>query len=147
MSASPRKKLDGHTTVPVPHLGVYVNSLSWKRVQYPNRGQWIAKVKNPTSRAVKIAVQALALPKHKKPLKWKGAGGFTKVIPARGEVIVKGTYHCSYKVIRNPITRRKQYRSGDRLKVELRYFHNKTRCGGTSYCAHHSKEIVIHLDR
>ena len=143
LSASPPKRLDGATTVTVPHLGVYVAQLSWKRVQFPNRGQWTVKVKNPTARAIKITIQALALPKNITPLRWKGAGGATKVIPARGEVIQKGTYHCSYKVIQNPLTRRRQYVSGDRLKVELRFFHNKTRCGGTSYCIRSVKEIVI----
>lgn len=145
LSVSPVKKLDGHTTIMVPHLGVYVDQLSWSRVQIPNRGQWTVKVKNPTSRAIKIVIQALALPKHIQPLKWKGAGGFTKVVPARGEITQKGTYNCSYKVIKNPITGRKRYISGDRLKIELRYFHNKKWCGGTSYCVQNSKEIVINL--
>jgi len=77
LSASPTKRLDGSTTITVPHIGVYVDQLSWKRIQFPNRGQWTVKVKNPTPWAIKIAIQALALPKNITPRKWKGAGGFT----------------------------------------------------------------------
>ena len=144
-STFPFKKLDGYKTVPVPGIRLNIVDLSWKTIQAGSFGEWTARIRNLTNRATKVAVQALALPVNKSPQQWKGIGGQLKVIPPSGEIIHKGTYHPSYKIISTPTPRirRKKYVSGDHLKVELRFFHNKTRCGGTIMCVIHAKEIII----